>query len=312
VPLTADRTPVGVLRLTARQAKAGIEPATMRMLTTFATQVGLVIERAQLASEAARVRLLEEADQFKSALLSSVSHDLRTPLAAIKAAATALLQQDVEMDATVHRDLLVTIDEEADRLNRLVSNLLDMSRIEGGALTLKYDWCDLDELIRAVLHRLSPRMAHFSVYLDWPTDLPLAYADYVQVDRVVANLLENAIRFAPSDSTIEIAMRGDETGATISVANEGPAIPAEFHPYLFSKFYHVPEEHIPHTSTGLGLSICKGIIEAHGGRIWVESPIKSNAGARFVFTLPYPHGVRPVELPCEVSVDGEKGQDTDR
>ena len=184
----------------------------MQVLTTFAAQLGLFVERVRLAQEAERARVLEASDQLKSALLSSVSHDLRTPLSAIKASATVLLQQDVALDAAARYDLLSAINEETDRLNRLVGDLLDMSRIEAGALRLKLDWCDLDELMRAVVHRLSPRMTAFHVKLDWPPDLPLIYADYVQIDRVITNLLENAIRFAPPDSTIEITARAEAAG----------------------------------------------------------------------------------------------------
>jgi two-component system sensor histidine kinase KdpD len=215
-----------------------------------------------------------------------VSHDLRTPLSAIKASATVLLQQDVALDAPARYDLLSAINEETDRLNRLVGDLLDMSRIEAGALRLRYDWCDLDELIRAVARRLAPRMTAFRLRFDWPTDLPLVKADYVQIDRVVTNLLENALRFAPPDSTIDVTACAEARTITVAVTNQGPAIPERVRSHLFDKFYRVFEDRAPDMGTGLGLSICKGIIEAHGGRIWMESPVTDNAGARFVFTLP--------------------------
>jgi two-component system sensor histidine kinase KdpD len=287
IPLAAHQATMGVLRLTTRRPDVQVAPTTMRLLTTFAAQVGLFIERARLAREADRARLLEESDQLKSALLSSVSHDLRTPLAAIKASATVLLQEeDVALDAAARYDLLSAINEETDRLNRLVGDLLDMSRIEAGALRLKRDWCDLDELIRAVAHRLSPHMTAFQIQLDWPADLPLIYADYVQIDRVITNLLENASRFAPPGSPIKVEAYAEAAAMTVAVTNQGPAIPERLHPHLFDKFYRVFEDRAPGMGTGLGLSICKGIVEAHGGRIWVESPVADNAGARFVFTLP--------------------------
>ncbi len=287
VPLYANQAIVGTMRLTTRQPGAPIEPNTIRTLTTFAAQVGLFIERVKLARDANRARLLEESDRLKSALLSSVSHDLRTPLSAIKASATVLLQQDVALDAAARYDLLSTINEESDRLNRLVSNLLDMSRIEAGALQLQCDWCDLDELIRAVVHRLSPRTTAFHIQLDWPADLALVYADYVQIDRVVTNLLENATRYAPPGSTIHIAACSNATEMIVSMANQGPAIPEQAREHLFDKFYRISEDRATHGGTGLGLSICKGIVEAHGGRLWVESPVMGNIGVRFVFTLPF-------------------------
>ena len=291
IPLAAHQATMGVLRLTTRRPEVQVEPTTMRLLTTFAAQVGLFVERARLAREADRARLLEESDQLKSALLSSVSHDLRTPLSAIKASATVLLQEDVALDAAARYDLLSAINEETDRLNRLVGDLLDMSRIEAGALRLKRDWCDLDELIRAVAHRLSPRMTAFQIQLDWPPDLPLIYADYVQIDRVITNLLENASRFAPPSSPIKVEAHADAEEMTVAVTNQGPPIPERLHPHLFDKFYRVFEDRAPSMGTGLGLSICKGIVEAHGGRLWVESPVADNAGARFVFTLPISVGV---------------------
>ncbi len=311
VPLTANQSPVGTLRLTTRASGVMLEPASLQMLTTFAAQAGLVIERARLAREAARARLLEESDQLKSALLSSVSHDLRTPLAAIKASATVLLQ-DVALEASARRDLLSAINEESDRLNRLVGDLLDMSRIEAGALRLKPDWCDLDELIRAVVRRSSSRLAAFTMRLDWPDDLPLVFADYVQVDRVLTNLMENAIRFAPPSSVIEIAARSSQTEVTVSVSNEGPAIPVEARARLFDKFYRVSEGRSPDMGTGLGLSICKGIVEAHGGRIWVESPLAENRGVRFVFTLPFLPGRLPLPLPDDEVLANEENKDPDR
>ena len=310
--LVAGQSQVGELRLTTQQPGEEIEPTTMRLLTTFAAQLGLFIERARLAQEAERVRLLEASDQLKSALLSSVSHDLRTPLSAIKASATVLLQQDVALDAAARYDLLSAINEETDRLNRLVGDLLDMSRIEAGALRLKLDWCDLDELMRAVVHRLSPHMAAFRVKLDWPPDLALIHADYVQIDRVVTNLLENAIRFTPPDSTIEITARAEAGKVTMAVTNQGPAISEPVQAHLFDKFYRVSENRAPNMGTGLGLSICKGIVEAHGGHIWVESPVSGDMGARFTFTLPLPTDVPAGKLPEEEALSDEENQNPDR
>ena len=311
IPLTAHQATVGALRLVTRQPESPVEPTTTQLLTSFAAQLGLFIERARLAREADRARLLEESDRLKSALLSSVSHDLRTPLSAIKASATVLLQEDVALDAAARHDLLSAINEETDRLNRLVGDLLDMSRIEAGALQLRRDWCDLDELIRAVAHRLSPRTTAFQVQLDFTPDLLLVYADYVQIDRVVTNLLENAIRFAPPGSAIHVTARAEAEAMTVAVTNQGPAIPERMRPHLFDKFYRISEDRAPDMGTGLGLSICKGIVEAHGGRIWAQSPVAENAGARFVFTLPFPSAGQAAHLSSKLLSD-EKDQNPDR
>ncbi len=288
IPLAARQMNVGILRLYLRETDPPPDSSILRLLTTFAAQAGLYIERAKLSREASRAQLLEESDRLKSALLSSVSHDLRTPLAAIKASATVLLQEDAALDATTRTDLLSAINEETDRLNHLVGDLLDQSRIEAGALRLKRDWCDMDELIRAVVRRLASPLAVFPVRMQLPADLPLILADYVQVDRVISNLLDNAIRFAPPGTAIEIAARTGEGELTVTVTNQGPAIPARLHPNLFDKFYRISEDRSPKMGTGLGLSICKGIVEAHGGRIWVESPVTGDSGTRFAFTLPLP------------------------
>jgi two-component system, OmpR family, sensor histidine kinase KdpD len=285
IPLLAHMLPVGFLRLYPLKG-AHISASARKLLAAFNGQLALYIERARLAQEADRARALEESDRMKSVLLSSVSHDLRTPLAAIKASATVLLGEDVALDVGARRDLLSAIDEETDRLNHLVGDLLDMSRIEAGALRLKPDWCDMDELIRAVVRRYAKPPAALRVALDWKPDLPLVRADYVQLDRVISNLLENAIRFAPPDTEIAIRVTFDRREMTVAVANRGPAIPARLHTHLFDKFYRISEERLPDTGTGLGLSICKGIVDAHHGKIWVESPIAENSGVRFLFTIP--------------------------
>jgi two-component system, OmpR family, sensor histidine kinase KdpD len=138
-----------------------------------------------------------------------------------------------------------------------------------------------------VVRRHEPALSAFEVRLQWPADLPLILADYVQIDRVVTNLVENAIQFAPPGSKIDISAEAGSAEMTIAVANQGPAIPARSHPHLFEKFYRISEDRSPDMGTGLGLSICKGIVEAHGGKIRVESPVAGESGARFVFTLPF-------------------------
>jgi len=297
IPLATQQGTLGVLCLSLHPQVQELKPATRQSLTTFAVQLGLFVERVRLAREAERTRLLEESDQMKSALLSSVSHDLRTPLSAIKASATVLLQQDVALDAAARYDLLSAINEETDRLNRLVGDLLDMSRIEAGALRLKREWFELDELVRDVARRLSARAETFQFHFNWPPALPLVHADYVQIDRLITNLLENASRFTPPGAVIEVAAQAADGQMTAAVTNPGPAIPAQMQAHLFDKFYRISDERAPGMGTGLGLSICKGIVEAHGGRIWVQSPVEGDSGARFVFTLPLPPDAPQPTLP---------------
>lgn len=294
IPLTAHDKTLGAIHLQTLHPDQPIEPTTVKLVTAFAAQVGLFVERERLAREADRARLLEESDRLKSALLSSVSHDLRTPLSAIKASATVLLQENPALDPAARFDLLSAINEETDRLNHLVGDLLDMSRIEAGALRLKRDWCDMDELIRGVVRRHAVQLEAFRVELHWSPELPLILADYVQIDRVVANLLENALRYTPPGSAIQIDATSDSAQMTISVSNQGPAIPAPLQARLFEKFYRISDERSEDMETGLGLSICKGIVEAHGGKIWLVSPVRGNSGARFSFTLPLTVESKPV------------------
>jgi two-component system sensor histidine kinase KdpD len=254
---------------------------------TFLDQAAAMIERAHLHREAMQIELLKRTDSLRSALLSSVSHDLRTPLSSIKAAASSLLQKDVQWDEEARHSFLLTIEHEADRLNRLVGNLLDMSRIEGGALKPEKEWYPISELIHDVLGHLQTVLQGREVYVCLPDDLPPVELDYLQIDQVMTNLLENAARYTLPHLPIEIT--GEATGeyVTISVADHGPGIPSRDLERIFDKFYRVSGT-VRRTSsamgTGLGLAVCRGLIEAHGGQIWVEN--RPGGGAIFHFTLP--------------------------
>ena len=229
-------------------------------------------ERARLAEEATRVTILEQVDQQRAALLRSVSHDLRTPLSVIQAV-TSDLRADVGYDDATRDELLDLVLDEAQRLDRIVTNLLSLSRIEAGALHPERQAVDLGELVADCANRLARLFRRAHVKLDIADDLPLADADYTQLDQVVTNLLENAARHAPDGSTILVgAHRGD--GAMIRVFVES------VRERIFEPFWHGAES----SSSGVGLAICRAIVHAHGGAIRVESP--PGGGARFVFTLP--------------------------
>ena len=238
-----------------------------------------------MAAQAAETWALAESDRLKSALLSSVSHDLRTPLVAVKGIATALRQRDVEWNSAVGEQMLDTLADEADRPNRLVGNLLDMSRIEGGALNPARQWEDIGDIVGGVLSRLRPRLHGRKLHVSIPADLPLVWVNAALIDQVLTNLIENAIKYTPDATAITIMAEVHDADVWIQVLDQGPGIAAEALPHIFDKFYRVvgPERHAD--GTGLGLAICKGIIEAHGGRIWAEN--QPTGGARFVFTLPF-------------------------
>ncbi len=283
IPLAANQAQVGLLRLTTGQAGANLEPTAMQVLTTFAAQLGLFVERVRLAQAAERARVLEASDELKSALLSSVSHDLRTPLSAIKASATVLLQQDVALDAAARYDLLSAINEETDRLNRLVGDLLDMSRIEAGALQPRRQWNLLSDIVESARARLRRAAEQHTLQIDVPDDLPLVPVDTTLMQQVFVNLLSNSLKFAPPHTIIRVSAKtADGETLHVQVSNQGPPVAEKDLEHIFDKFYRVTAADRV-TGTGLGLSICKGIVEAHGGRIWAAN---LSSGLAFNFTLP--------------------------
>jgi two-component system sensor histidine kinase KdpD len=252
---------------------------------TFLDQATSIIERARLHRESLQVELLQRTDALRAALLSSVSHDLRTPLSSIKAAATSLLQEDVSWDEEERKSFVLSIEREADRLNRLVANLLDMSRIEGGALNLDKEWYPIDELIHDVLGHMQFLLQDRVVTVTIADDLPPVEIDELQMDQVLTNLIENAVRYTPVESPIVITAHVEHEQMIVSIADSGPGIPYIDRERIFDKFYRASGIRRRGTiGSGLGLAVCRGLVEAHGGRIWAEN--RAEGGAIFHFTLP--------------------------
>lgn len=280
VPLQTGQRRLGLLRVEEAPGRP-LGDADAELLTTFAAQAALALDQARLEQEAVRAEVLARADRLKDALLSSVSHDLRTPLAVIRAAAGGLLEAGLPWPDPAHRELAVAIDREAARLNRLVGNLLDMSRIEAGALRPDRSPQALDELAGAVLERLRPLLADHRLDIALPGDLPLVPFDPLQLDQVLTNLLENAAKFSPPGSLIGLRARvvGDEL--RIAVENDGPPLTPEEEAHIFDKFFQRRGQGF---GAGLGLTICKGVVEAHGGRIHGEN--RRGGGVRFTVALP--------------------------
>jgi two-component system sensor histidine kinase KdpD len=295
IPIQAARGVLGEIRLW--RAASAISSAEKRLVQTFASQGALALERAWLAQAESRARVLEESDRLKSAILSSVSHELRTPLSTIKAAASSLRGNEVSWDSPARTELIEAIDDEADHLNILVGNLLDMSRIESGALKPKREWNILSEIVGSVLVRMRHLAEEHQIEVDVSEDLPLVPVDYVQMEQVFTNLLSNSLKYAPVHTVIHIhAQAEDETLIHVQVSNQGPQVPAEHLERIFDKFYRITAADRV-TGTGLGLSICRGIIEAHGGRIWAEN---LPDGLAFNFTLPLLWGgTAPPQLPID-------------
>jgi two-component system sensor histidine kinase KdpD len=281
IPLETVRAFLGDLRLWLDRTR--LAPSEERVLRTLAAQGALALERAALERAETRARVLEESDRLKSSLLSSVSHEFRTPLATIKAATTSLLSDQIPWDSHDRKELLSAVDEETDYLNYLVGNLLDMSRIEAGALKPNRQWNILAEIVEGVLSRMHRILRDYRLEVDIPEELPLVPVDYIQMEQVFTNLFHNSAKYAPAGSIIQVSARQqDADGLVVRVKNEGPQVAVDHLERIFDKFYRVTEPEKV-SGTGLGLSICKGVIEAHGGRIWAENLPQ---GFAFNFTLP--------------------------
>jgi len=281
VPLQTPRGMIGEIRIW--RANAPFDATDIRLLQTFANQACLALERTRLTLAENRARVLEESDRLKSSLLSSVSHEFRTPLATIKASVTALHSETDVLDPEASGELLDAIEEETDHLNLLVGNLLDMSRIESGVLQPKRSWNELSEIVASVLHRMQAMAKRNTIQVDISRDLPLVFVDYLQLEQVFTNLISNSIKFSPAGTTISISVRlQSDRSILVQVKNQGPGVSEEYLEKIFDKFFRVTAaERV--SGIGLGLSICKGIIQAHGGRIWAEN---QPDGFTYSFTLP--------------------------
>lgn len=283
LPLAATTGTLGVLavRLPAEQISLG--PAQLQLLEALSGLIALSLERAALAHESEQRLVQVEAEKLRNSLLSAVSHDLRTPLAAIAGASSTLLEAEHTLPPAARRELTQSIVDETDRLNRLVANLLDMTRLEGGAIAVQKQWQPIEEIIGVVLGRLATRLASHRVEVRLPANLPLVAIDDVLMQQVLVNLLENAVKYAPADSLITLAATARPDEIIIEVADEGPGIPPGDEERIFDKF-HRGSAAGGRAGVGLGLAICRGIVGLHGGRIWGEN--RPQGGAAFRFTLP--------------------------
>jgi two-component system sensor histidine kinase KdpD len=285
LPLRAAHEPAGVLALLFEESSAVIAPDQMRLLESLADQASVAIERACLARDIEQARLLAERERLQAILLSSISHDLRTPLASILGSVTTLLEGGAIDDAT-RRDLLLTIQEEAERLNRFVGNLLDTTRLESGALKLNRDWAEIGDVIGSAIARLSGPLASHVVAVDIEPLLPMLRLDFVLMEQVFINLLDNAAKYSPAGSAVRIVARRAAECVEISVEDEGIGIPRGDLENVFNKFYRIQRGDRQMAGTGLGLSICRGIVEEPGGRIRGVSPVAGDRGSRFIVELP--------------------------
>jgi two-component system sensor histidine kinase KdpD len=291
VPVRVGDRRVGALLLVG--ASDGLDASDDRLVSAAAAQIGLAHERARLRDEATEAEILRRTDQLRAALLNAVSHDLRTPLATIMASAGSLRQRDVAWTDEERESFAQAIEEEADHLNHLVGNLLDLSRIEGGSLKPQQSWQDLGTLVDDVVDRLKPVTDQHRLRVDVPDSLPPLYFDPVEIGQVIYNLVENAAKYSPPDTEISVTARRDGTSVSVAVEDHGPGIPPASLPHLFDPFYRVMDGRSRPGGLGLGLAIVKGLVEAHGGQVWVENT--AGGGARFTFTLPF------TDVPADVA-----------
>jgi two-component system sensor histidine kinase KdpD len=283
IPIATAEERIGILLVARKHNQRSFNEEESRLLVTVANQAALAIERSLLAEDRTRAEVLSRTDELRTALLSAVSHDLRTPLASIKASVTTLMQSGIDWSDEDRRDLLEAIDEEADRLTRLVANLLDLSRIEAGALKPSLAWYEPSEIISEVLERSDQLLNGHEVKVDLPARTILVDVDFVMISEVLANLVENAVKFSPPSAPIQISACKREDMLAFSVEDRGPGIPPGEEERIFDKFYRVE---LPRRTggSGMGLAICRGFVEAHGGRIWVAP--NHEGGATFTFTIP--------------------------
>ena len=283
LPLKASSGMMGVLALLPLNPARIALPEQQRLLETFVSQIALALERVKLAAEAHSIQLKMETEQLRNALLSAISHDLRTPLAAIVGASSSLVQDDDKLDNQARHELSLAIYDEAIRMAGLANNLLDMARLEAGAVVLNRQWQPLEEVVGGTLAGLGTRLVQHPVTVKLPHDLPLVEIDSQMIERVFANLLENAVKYTPPGTPIEISAASERNELVVTVSDKGRGIPAGEEQRIFEKFHRVASEG-NQGGAGIGLTICRSIVEAHGGRIWADN--LPTGGAAFHFALP--------------------------
>ncbi len=286
---------LGVLAVEARDPLRFQDPDRMHLLRALGSQTALALERCRLAGEAETARTQAEAERTRSALLSAVSHDLRTPLAAITGAASGLLDAADTLPEATRRDLADTIFSEAQRLNRLIANLLEMTRLESGAVRARKDWHSLEEIVGAALGRLEATLGDRPIRLALAPDLPLVPLDDVLFEQVVFNLVENAHKYAPQGSPIDVSAEIEGGALRFEVADRGPGIAAGEERRVFEKFFRGAAG-AGRSGVGLGLAVCRGIVEAHDGTIAAAS--RAEGGA--ILTVRVPLAGAPPVVEAEI------------
>jgi two-component system, OmpR family, sensor histidine kinase KdpD len=309
VPMRSGEHVVGALVVVAGgPGSSGFGEAERRVLATFVNQAALAVERGQQEQERNRALALQETDRLRTALLNSVSHDLRTPLASIKASASSLLDREVRWSDAERDEFLTTINTEVDRLTRLVHNLLDMSRIEVGALDPRLVESSVAEVVGPVVRR-ARSASRQQVDVDVPEELAPVLVDPVRLDQVLTNLLDNARGYAAA-SPVQVVARQLGDAIELRVVDHGPGIPGPERERVFDQFYRLKRGGRRPEGTGMGLAICRGIVQAHGGSLRVETT--PGGGATFVLTLPVSPAPAPADRGARLAPPGPPAEEVVR
>lgn len=280
-PLIAPRGVLGVVAVRTHSHTRFV-PEQETLLETFLSQTASALEREQLSEAARRSLVVAESERLYKTLLNSISHELKTPLAAILGASGGLLEAEIAANAQARTALAGEIHSAAERLHRLVENMLDMTRLESGMMQLRLDWCDIGDLIGVVLQRLRGELAPYRVSVSVPDTFPFVKLDFVLMEQALVNILHNATVYTPAGTSINIAAHTENSMCVLTITDSGPGLPDEAAQHVFDKFYRAPGTAAG--GTGLGLSITRGFVEAHGGHIFADNA--PTGGARFVIQLP--------------------------
>ena len=282
LPLGEGREGLGVLTVLPRNPRRVLLPEQRHLLETFAGQIGLALERAGLAETAAGARIAAERETLRNTLLASISHDLRTPLAAMAGAASTLVTRGAALDDSTRTELARSIESRSRDMSELVSKVLDLMRFDSGEITLRRDWEAVEDLVGAALEHSEHRLGEQRVEVTLPADLPLVFVDATLIVQVFTNLFDNAAKYTPVGTLITVTARDEGKAVHVTVDDNGPGWPPGDPERLFAKFQRGIQEGTI-VGVGLGLSICRAIVHAHGGTI--EAGARPGGGARLEFTL---------------------------
>jgi two-component system sensor histidine kinase KdpD len=285
LPMKTGRGTVGVIGLDRDSPGPLLSPDQRRLLDALSDQAALAIERINLVGDVDRTRLAAETERLRNALLTSISHDLRTPLASILGSATSLRTYRNSLDDKAQDELAGMIQEEAERLNRFIANLLDMTRLESGAVQSRNETVDIGDVVGSALQRAKTVLAEHKIKLELDAELPMAQGDPVLLEQVLFNILDNASKYSSAGTTITLTAHRDDDRVTLQIADEGPGLPNDAYERVFDKFYRVHAADSQRAGTGLGLAICRGFVEAMGGTITAANRT-DGTGAIFTIVLP--------------------------